>query len=659
MVQKPGMLDLLNHWKSRIIPNGVMADIYDGEVWQSFLKVDGKDFLMSRYGIGLLISVDWFQPFKHVQYSVGVISLVILNLPRCLRYRRENLIIVGIIPGPNEPSLHINAFLEPLVIELIKLWKGVEIETNEGRQKFFAAVLCNSCDTPACRKVGGFVGHAAGKGCSRCLKSFIPENHKFGDKLDYSGFDSSSWPGRTLNEHRKQGMAWKHAQSMAERTKIEQDFGVRYTELLQLSYFNPSRYSVVDPLHNILLGTPKVMIKLWKEKGYLSNTHLEKIQSQCNRFTVPSDIGRIPHKISSGFASFTADQWKNWTLIFSLASLKDVLPFADYSCWKLYVQACNLVCSKAITLDAINQLDSLLIRFCTCFQQLYGAEQCTPNMHLHCHIKECLIDYGPGCSFWLFACERVNGFLGSLPTNHHSIEIQLMRKLSSTQQVLNILSMCDDSTIMQLLDNLQVTKGSLKYEALPELPFTRLSVTNVETIGKFCKSLHPIKEVCLSSEEMQCVDSNLKGIFGTVYVRTLMLHKASHAITICNTLYGSSNSIHSKSSLVYVKSDSSGCIPAFVKKYITVTIMLKVENDTKSTDVTLACVNWLQPHQHKDWFGSPVKVWRIYNPSTFPDAYIPVTSLLCRCAHITERLTFGYVEDTVTIVVPINNFSGL
>ena len=91
---------------------------------------------MSRYGIGLLISVDWFQPFKHVQYSVGVISLVILNLPRCLRYRRGNLIIVGIIPGPNEPSLHINAFLEPLVIELIKLWKGVEIETNEGRQKF-------------------------------------------------------------------------------------------------------------------------------------------------------------------------------------------------------------------------------------------------------------------------------------------------------------------------------------------------------------------------------------------------------------------------------------------------------------------------------------------------------------------------------------------
>ena len=136
MVQKPGMLDLLNHWKSRSIPNGVMADIYDGAVWKSFLTVNEKDFLQSRYGIGLLLSVDWFQPFKHVQYSVGAIYLALLNLPRSLRYLRENMILAGIIPGPNEPNLHINLFLEQLVSELNKLWKGVEIQTNEGKNTF-------------------------------------------------------------------------------------------------------------------------------------------------------------------------------------------------------------------------------------------------------------------------------------------------------------------------------------------------------------------------------------------------------------------------------------------------------------------------------------------------------------------------------------------
>ena len=72
LVQRPGMLDLLNHWKSRTIPNGDMADVYDGLVWKSFLTVDGKDFLKSRYSIGLLISVDWFQPYKHVVWVLFI-----------------------------------------------------------------------------------------------------------------------------------------------------------------------------------------------------------------------------------------------------------------------------------------------------------------------------------------------------------------------------------------------------------------------------------------------------------------------------------------------------------------------------------------------------------------------------------------------------------
>ena len=136
MMQKPGILDLLNYWKLCSIPNGVLTDIYDGVVRKSFVTINGEDFLQSRYGIGLLLSVDWFQPYKHVQYSVGAIYLVVLNLPRSLRYLRENMILAGIIPGPNELSLHINSFLEQLVAELNRLWKGVEIETMEGKQNF-------------------------------------------------------------------------------------------------------------------------------------------------------------------------------------------------------------------------------------------------------------------------------------------------------------------------------------------------------------------------------------------------------------------------------------------------------------------------------------------------------------------------------------------
>ena len=82
------MLSLLNHLKTRSIPTGMMADVYDGAVWRSFLTIDGEEFLSSRYAVGLLINVDWFQPYKHVQYSVGAIYLAVLNFPRRLRYRQ-------------------------------------------------------------------------------------------------------------------------------------------------------------------------------------------------------------------------------------------------------------------------------------------------------------------------------------------------------------------------------------------------------------------------------------------------------------------------------------------------------------------------------------------------------------------------------------------
>ena len=35
------------------------------------------------------------------------------------------------------------------------------------------------------------------------------------------------------------------------------------------------------------------------------------------------DVGRIPHKMHSGFASFTADQWKNWVNYYSLLCVSD------------------------------------------------------------------------------------------------------------------------------------------------------------------------------------------------------------------------------------------------------------------------------------------------------------------------------------------------
>ena len=105
------------------------------------------DIFLVGYSLGLLINVDWFNLYKHVEYSVGAMYVAILNFPRHLRYQ-ENMILAGIIPGPCEPSLHVNSFLEPIA----KLWKGMEMTTADGDKTVHAAVLCTACIRCFCYK---------------------------------------------------------------------------------------------------------------------------------------------------------------------------------------------------------------------------------------------------------------------------------------------------------------------------------------------------------------------------------------------------------------------------------------------------------------------------------------------------------------------------
>lgn len=125
-----------------------------------------------------------------------------------------------------------------------------------------------------------------------------------------------------------------------------------------------------------------------------------------DRFVVPSDIGRIPHKIFSGFASFTADQFKNWIVHFSLITLRDILAPNDLECWRHFVLACRLLCSRQLGMNQIRLADALLLQFCKCTERMYGKRTITPNMHMHCHLKDCILDYGPLHGFWLFSFER-------------------------------------------------------------------------------------------------------------------------------------------------------------------------------------------------------------------------------------------------------------
>ena len=121
LISRPGFIEQCEHWRERAqnVPPGILGDVYDGRVWKQFC-MEQNNFLQYPGNFLLLMNMDFIQPFTHTTYSVGVIYCVILNLPREIRYKFENMIVISVIPGPQEPKLNINTYLKPSVEELPK-----------------------------------------------------------------------------------------------------------------------------------------------------------------------------------------------------------------------------------------------------------------------------------------------------------------------------------------------------------------------------------------------------------------------------------------------------------------------------------------------------------------------------------------------------------
>ena len=157
------------------------------------------------------------------------------------------------------------------------------------------------------------------------------------------------------------------------------------------------------------MGSAKhVMQNVWLnvEQPLLADGQLKEIHRKVDEVRFPSTLGWLPNKIAESFKGFTADQWKTWTLVIFIYALKDVLPDAHLEVWGFFVLACQLLCSPYITVSQAAKANLLLKSFCRQFEGLYGAKLVTPNMHMHTHLREFILDFGPVYAFRLFSFER-------------------------------------------------------------------------------------------------------------------------------------------------------------------------------------------------------------------------------------------------------------
>lgn len=256
LLSRDDLESIMDDYPSQTSATGMAHDIWHGSTLKSFKGPDGKVFFDSngesvegRLVFGL--NVDGFNPFRSEKKvaSVTGIYMVCYNLPPDLRYRPENMFVVGIIPGPHKPSLdQINHFLKPLVNELLEFWEPGIFFTKTARYpagRLVRAVLIPVvCDAVGARQVAGFSAATSKYMCMQCRLQLD----------DIENFDRSTWPRADLARHRTHAEAFKHAKTVTDQEVLAQEHGIRWSELLRLPYWDPIHFTVVDSMHNLYLG---------------------------------------------------------------------------------------------------------------------------------------------------------------------------------------------------------------------------------------------------------------------------------------------------------------------------------------------------------------------------------------------------------------------
>ncbi|KAJ3863506.1 hypothetical protein EV359DRAFT_82317 [Lentinula novae-zelandiae] len=260
IVATPGIEDAMDqHQQSSPPADGdPERDFVDSTTFRQFKGTDGEPYAIPQQDpsgspdLRLVTSLgfDAFNPFHsktaHAIVQSTALYMVILSLPEHLRYRPENMYLLTVMTG--KPSQHhINFTLRKLVKQLLPFWEGLfYVHTARyllGRRVFIVLIPA-VCDTEGAHQLLGFASHSHTYFCRRCLLQIG----------DIHNLVPETWIMRDPAQHRELALKWREASTEEERQKIYDEHGIRWSELLELTYWDPVLFTIIDDMHFAQLG---------------------------------------------------------------------------------------------------------------------------------------------------------------------------------------------------------------------------------------------------------------------------------------------------------------------------------------------------------------------------------------------------------------------
>lgn len=271
-------------------------------------------------------------------------------------------------------------------------------------------------------------------------------------------------------------------------------------------------------------------------------------------------------------------------------------------------------------------------------------------MHMHGHLKDSILDFGPVQEFWLFSYERYNGILGNQPNNNRLVEPQLIQRFLRDNFAVsfeypsefreNFSSIVVPSNVVGSLGDTLSTPTTTQHEFPSKFSrgvFDADSLDVLKTL--FCK-INPE----YSDDEVTVNSIYLKYASFTYNNKTFLSSGCRrHRMYLVNALW--KENLYGTALTTLPDSDrlESNIRPVNVHYYIKSTFVV---NDTPFS-LCFAYVSWLFPHPKQYFLGKPVELWCNMQESFGLHSFIPLDTILCRCGYGT-RLHDG--ENLLVVV---------
>lgn len=285
--------------------------------------------------------------------------LVNFSLPPEIRTRIENLIPIGVIPGPHTPK-SLDSFFIPLLDELSELAKGVRTYDALSAQSFelHAYLILFSGDMPAISKLLCLKGHNGYCPCRFCLIQgqrpqgsttyypvLMPPTQR---DVTWNPYDLPPRTRANLNEHLTE---MYQATTITHRNDLSTHYGVnRLSIFLRNPSFQFPDSFPYDIMHLFFENVCPLLCDQWTgsrkfkniepaDPGYRLAPHIwEQIGEETARAykTIPSEfVGAMPDITNS---KYKAEYWSFWIQYLGPILLRNRFPNAKY-----YRHFCALV----------------------------------------------------------------------------------------------------------------------------------------------------------------------------------------------------------------------------------------------------------------------------------------------------------------------------